>query len=288
MVRQFRLTNTLNEEYNLMSEDSFGHSPQGLGVAFANSFYGVNANFINDSIGVEQNSFEIQIAFGTLNQKPYQEFNNFVNFLNHQPITIEYSMNGIGTRKRDAIVSQVTKTEINEQNMLNETFEFNCITPFYEWVEFERKKREGTQGGKRYNARYNYRYGEANSIFNTIELDNDSAYFGVSDSSPLEIEITATEPVSNPEWEIVQNGVVVQNDRFFIDLEVGQKLIVSSEPQNQRAILVDTNGFKTNVYMKQDFTKSNFVVAPLGKSTLEVLGSGFDVYVRIRKEWLVV
>lgn len=287
-VRQFKLINSIGQEKSLMSEDLFGHTPTGLGASFSNAYYGVNSNFINESLGVDQQVFEIQIVFGHLSRKPYLEYNEFMQFLNHQPITVEYSLENLGTFRRDANVSEITKTEIGDQNVLNETFAFEFFTPFYSWVEFERKKTPGTEGGKKYNYTYDYTYGIADAIFNTIELNNDSVYFGTSYSSPLEIKITATQPISNPQWEIVQNGQIVQNDRFFVDLQPGYSLLVSSDPQNQRAVIIDPYGNESNVYMKQDIQKSNFVVAPLGKSTLEVLGSGFDVYVRMRKEWLVV
>ncbi|HFI0151452.1 TPA: hypothetical protein ACGO3A_002295, partial [Streptococcus suis] len=72
-------------------------------------------------------------------------------------------------------------------------------------------------------------------------------------------------------------------------IPIGSKLIVSSNPHEHMAKLVSLDGEESNVYQFQDMTKSNFVTAPIGESTLSFVNvSGAIVSYRLKKEVMLV
>ncbi|MCL2536947.1 MAG: phage baseplate protein [Coriobacteriia bacterium] len=93
---------------------------------------------------------------------------------------------------------------------------------------------------------------------------------------------------SNPFWEVVQGGRVVQSDGYFVDVYTGQTLEVSSFPQDNIARLVEDDGSSSNLYQKQDLTRTNFITIPAGSSTLSFDGVTGEVEVLYREEHLVV
>lgn len=97
-------------------------------------------------------------------------------------------------------------------------------------------------------------------------LNNDSLYMGLSIASPVEITIHG--PCENPYWQIVVNSEIVQSDGFHLQVLEGYKLVVSSIPQSQRAVLIAPDGTTSNVYQQQDLGKTNFVTIPVGHSRM--------------------
>lgn len=288
MARGFKLVNNIGEEIDLNSTEFFAYNPSGLGVNFENSYYGVNANFSIDSTAINQSQLEIELLFnGT---SPYQQYNKFIKFLNYQPLTLYYSVPGVATYHRQCIFSELTKTELTELQVLQESITLDFITPWFQWVEYTKShKVEITKDAKTYDYVYGYNYHyDASEITDYIALNNDSIYLSSSFSSPLEIEITAKEKIENPHWNILVDGQIVQTDRYFVDLEEGEKILVSSVPQNQKAVKILTNDEEVNIYQNQDMTKTNFVTAPIGLSTIDFDGLTDGIKVRLRKEWLVV
>lgn len=300
-VRQFTLKNSLNEQISLNDLDFFGYEPEGLGISFENTYYGANANFLEDTTALNQSQFSINVLFGAETLNPYQKYNDFIRFLNYQPLYLMYGVPGIGTYERQCRLSEIPKTEINEYNVINETLTLDCVTPWYQWITMNRDDLQPQNGeGKIYvnnTANINTGYYVYPYIYSSdrtekkdyFNLNNDSMYMGTADSSPLEIIISSgNRTIENPEWRIVQNSIEVQNDKYFITMPTNSTLIVSSEPQNQRAILRTSDGSETNVYQMQDMTKTNFVTAPLGQSTLHFEGLTEGISLRMRKEWVIV
>ncbi|HFU4026420.1 TPA: hypothetical protein ACGO0F_002179, partial [Streptococcus suis] len=117
-----------------------------------------------------------------------------------------------------------------------------------------------------------------------------SMYFGLKESSPLEITIEAVKnDVINPSWSIQVGQSIVQNDGYLLTIPIGSKLIVSSDPHNQKALLISEQAVETNVYQLQDMVKTNFVTAPLGESILSFSNVvGAIVSYRLKKEVMLV
>ncbi|MBC1353899.1 hypothetical protein HB837_15995, partial [Listeria innocua] len=71
IVRQFQLINARRQRYDLNDTNHFGYNPAGLGVSFANEYVGVGSNFIQSASNINQNTFELTVLFGGINENPY-------------------------------------------------------------------------------------------------------------------------------------------------------------------------------------------------------------------------
>ncbi|MBL1223738.1 phage distal tail protein domain-containing protein [Enterococcus sp. BWR-S5] len=300
-VRKFSITNAKGETVSLNNdEDLFAYSPEGLGVSFSNEYYGANGNFLVSSVALNQPVFSIRVLFSPEKNRYYQKYHEFIQFLNYQPLTLNYSIVEKGTFKRDCRLNTLTKTEINEWNIIDEAIELDFLTPWYQWIEGIHTEYSDQLGdGKIYINNdmannegfhiYDYVYEEQNEESRGLfKVVNDSIYMGVSEGSPLEITIYGGETgVSNPSWELYSGSELIQNDRYFIDIPPGYEFVVSSVPQNQFVRLIAPNGTVSNVYQSQDMTKTNFVTIPIGTYTLK-LDTGAVTKYRLRKEMVVV
>lgn len=304
MIRQLKLYNRENDLIDLLNNlDFFGVNPQGLGISLDNKFYGANAHFIHSQSLLVQGTFVIEILFGAQTGENYQRYNEFISFLNAPPFYLEYETDA-GIWKRECVLNELTKSELNEWGVLHEQFVLDFTTPFYrektEQIQvipgvagdgkiYEEQETKVSRLESYYQYDYIYDYGYYTNTTETIEtthsyqyayiyegcfdglngvylVDNPSRYLGTSTGSPIQIEITG--PAENPYWEVVQGSKILQEDGYFLDIPEDYRLVVSSLPGNQKAILVAPDGTESNVYQQQDLTKSNFVTLPVGRSQL--------------------
>lgn len=123
--------------------------------------------------------------------------------------------------------------------------------------------------------------GESNSFI----IDNNSVYMGLAKSSPCEITIYG--PCENPHWDIMLGTEIVQSDGYNLTVPDGYRLVVSSNPQRQRARLIGRDGTVSNVYQQQDLSKTNFVTFPVGRSKIAFFN--YDrVTFRYREEYVTI
>lgn len=113
---------------------------------------------------------------------------------------------------------------------------------------------------------YDYVYADEDEGKNVFQVDNHSVYIGSSKHSPCEITIYG--PCENPHWQVTQGSKILQSDGFNLTVPEGHRLVVSSNPQSQRAVLIALDGTLSNVYQQQDLGKSNFVTFPVGRSKI--------------------
>lgn len=316
MIRMFSLENSIGQKVSLNDLDLFGYNPDGLGISFSNDYYGANGNFLTSNVGFQQGQFSLRVLFGAMSNANYQKFFEFTQFLSHQPLTLNYSIEGGGTYQRNCVINSLSKTEINEWNVIDEEFVADFITPWFQWVSASNNFYTDQEGdGKIYvnenltddsgfyvyapysldgtqveNGQIGYVYEENNAeSAGFFVLNNDSSYFGVSGASPLEITIDGGENgIENPAWDLYVGSTLVQNDRYLLTIPPYYKLVVSSEPQNQRCVLISPTGIESNIYQAQDMAKTNFVTAPVGRSTLVLSDVEMRASYRLRKEWMVI
>lgn len=151
MIRQFRLYNSKDDMIDLLNNlDFFGVDPEGLGVSFDNALYGSNANFLPSGRALNAQQFTISILFGAETGESYQRYRDFVQFLNKPPYRLYYETDA-GAYYRDCLLSELTKTELNEYFVLQESFVLDFTTPFYRWVNESYEPTPDTAGdGKIY------------------------------------------------------------------------------------------------------------------------------------------
>ena len=130
-----------------------------------------------------------------------------------------------------------------------------------------------------------YIYEDEEGEGNSFIIDNNSVYMGLAKSSPCEITIYG--PCENPHWDLIHGTEIVQSDGYNITVPEGYRLVVSSNPQRQRAQLIGRDGTVSNVYQQQDLSKTNFVTFPVGRS--KIIFFNYDrVTFRYREEYVTI
>lgn len=292
MIRTFKLENAVGNVLDLMDLNHFGHNPKGLGIELDNDFVDNGMDFLFKKAKQSQAEIQFEAIFGIENQESYSVFEKTASFFNFPPFVLQYSFEEGKLFYRDCRLKSLSKSEIGSSNALEENLVLILTGPWYQWKEGSLAEYIDHEGdGKAYDFNYPYIY-EDNFTDNRyfFLLDNDSRYFGLRSSSPLEIVITAgNEPIVNPSWSIRQEDNIFQSDGYFLTLNPGDQLVVSSNPQAQKAVIYIAGEEPRNVYQQQDVTKTNFVTAPTGKSTLFFENcKGATITYRLKQEAVLV
>ncbi|HEL1640805.1 TPA: phage baseplate protein [Streptococcus suis] len=292
MIRNFKLINAKGDVLDLMQSSHFAHNPSGLGINFNNDYAQSKTDFILNKTELNQGELNLTVAFGINTKQAYKDFASIGEFLNYQPMTLAYYTNGTDEYLRDCRLASLSKSELQTGRILDEELILEFISPWYRWEDGKLPPYADQFGdGKVYSYTYDYVYEDDISAQRDYFLiNNQSMYFGIKETSPLEITIEADRAeITNPSWTVHVGTSVVQSDGYFLTIPIGSKLIVSSNPHDHKAKLVSFNGEETNVYQLQDMTKSNFVTAPIGESILSFVNvSGAIVSYRLKKEVMLV
>lgn len=145
---------------------------------------------------------------------------------------------------------------------------------------------EKTPDGEFYGYIYNYVYDADEKAANTYLIENKSLYLRSQVNSPCEITIHG--PAKNPRWELLVDSQVKYTDGFKLTVPTGFKLVVSSLPNEQKAVLVGPDGSESNVYQQQNLAMTNFIRIPPGDAILMVYGANGEVGFKYREERDVV
>jgi hypothetical protein len=131
MIRKFSLTNSKDEIISLGGLNAFAHDPEGLGVSFTNEYIGADADFILSKTAPNQGVMSVSMLFGALDEKYYQDFRSFAEFLNYQPLEMTYETDA-GKYSRGCRLRELTKTEVKDPNVIDETMTLEFLTPWYQ------------------------------------------------------------------------------------------------------------------------------------------------------------
>lgn len=287
MIRRFRLFNNRNDMIDFYeNQNYFALNPTGLGASFSNTYAGLNANFIHTGTSLDQSVFEVELLIGAGGDEAYSKYREFGEFLEHAPYLLEYTTDA-GTYYRECVLKGLTKTEKIHEFVLKETLSLECTTPFYTIQSgVIIPQQDLAHDGKIYDYTYSYIYDEDTGVDNFYRLENNSVYLGTSVGSPLEIEVDGY--CVNPHWDLYQNGRLVQSDGFNLTIPDSYKLVVSSFPQSQKAVLIAPDREESNVYQQQDLTKTNFMVIPSGRSSFVFYTGEATVRYKLREERVIV
>lgn len=131
MTRAFKIYNSLGYAIDILADlNTFGYSPEGLGVQFDNTTVNDGASFLLTKQELAMTDFKIKISFGAIDHKAYQAYSDFINLLNYPPYTLEYTTS-IGSWKREVYLNELTKTELTVEDTLQEEFSAQPVTPWY-------------------------------------------------------------------------------------------------------------------------------------------------------------
>lgn len=292
MVRKFKLENSEGAVLDLMDLRHFAVSPSGLGIELGNDFIETGSRLLFKQLKQARAELDVRIVFDAVGKRGYAAFDEVARFFDKPPFTLIYSTDDTEEYLRDCRLKVLTKSEIGQLDLLDEQVTLQFTSPWYQWIEGSISEYVDHEGdGKIYDVTYGYIY-EDNPMGNQyfFALQNDSRYFGLQQSSAIEITITAgSQPIHNPQWSILQGDRILQNDGYLFTIAPGNQIVVSSDPDRQKALLYVAGEEPFNLYQYQDVTKTNFVTVPLGESVLLFENcKGATITYRMRKEVVLV
>lgn len=275
-MRKFWLENTNGKKWDLTpanpyhSKSSFFADPQGLGIKTKITSYEVaNTCFI------EEVETESQTITGDLYFKDYEHFTQFVEFVGNintdKTMKLYYSTNGHSFDNplesewyKQVLITELKKGEIDyKTGFLKVSVKFACLS---RWRKDKRIVLELSRYGEPlvYPYYYPYYYGGSNNL--AVDIDNEG-------NLPTSCVIRVDGVTGTPFVRIVQDGEVIDQAKYNLIINDGCYLIIDSSPDNQQAglyTLVNGDYVREDVYYigEKDYTYSNFITIPTGKSTL--------------------
>ena len=265
-MRKFWLENRNGEIWDLNSNDladntkSFLGRPEGLGIRTRiRSFEVENTTFI------EQIQTQTQTIQGRLYFKDYDHFGKFAEFVgvinDEQHLKLYYSTEKDGDRHwyKRILITELQKNEIDVRlGVLEIRTRFECLS---RWRQDHHITLDILRIGTAHVHPYIYPFTYAGNSL-AVEIDN-------TGNLRTSCIVTVEGHTDTPSFRIIQNGEIVDQARYNLIVPTGARLIVDSAPDTQRAELHRPGGVVDNVYYSgaPDYTFSNFVMIPTGKST---------------------
>lgn len=192
-----KIYNAKNDLVDLDDLDSiFSVSPEGFGAAIENNIFNAGASFKSSGVDMKASSLKLNIYFGLGDDNSEMvEYRKFVEFLNYPPYRLVYITEGTELF-RDCILNEITKSDINTNQVLLERVTFDFLTPFYKEISETYKPNSDTEGdGKIYAGTNKPR----NLIANPNFLNNMQDWSNMSDpEGTYQLQAPATDkPTSN-------------------------------------------------------------------------------------------
>ena len=147
-----KIYNAKNDLVDLDDLDSvFSVSPEGFGAAIENNIFNAGASFKSSGVDMKASSLKLNLYFGLGDDNSEMvEYRKFVEFLNYPPYRLVYITEGTELF-RDCILNEITKSDINTNQVLLEQVIFDFLTPFYKEISETYKPNSDTEGdGKIY------------------------------------------------------------------------------------------------------------------------------------------
>ena len=192
-----KIYNAKNDLVDLDDLDSiFSVSPEGFGAAIENNIFNAGASFKSSGVDMKASSLKLNLYFGLGDDKSEMvEYRKFVEFLNYPPYRLVYITEGTELF-RDCILNEITKSDINTNQVLLEQVTFDFLTPFYKEISETYKLNSDTEGdGKIYAGTNKPR----NLIANPNFLNNMQDWSNMSDpEGTYQLQVpTSDKPNSN-------------------------------------------------------------------------------------------
>lgn len=256
MVRKFKLINEKGQEYSLMDIKKYCllTEPSGLGYSYSTDYEQLGYEFLTNLRKLEQG-----IISGIANFINYDNFFDFGNFIEtSQRLKFVYEIpfkNKNITYYRDVNIKGIGKTEKQENGIISETVEFDCLSLWYEQNETIFKI-ETYEDEMRYNYRWNSRYIDYNT--RAIQFDNKGHV-----EAPIQVEIDGF--VQNPTITVLIDDEEYASIKIPITINEFEKLLYSSKTGEIYIQKQNTDGTKENLWKKEyiDITKQNIFKLPI-------------------------
>ena len=275
-MRKFWLENTKGKLWNLTPKDpyaqksSFFGKPDGLGIKTKISSYEVE-----NTCFIEEVETQAQTITGDLYFSDYEHFIAFVEFIGNvntkAPMKLYYSTEGYSYDNamesewyKLVLISELKKGEIDSKTgFLQCEVKFACLS---RWKKDKQITLELDRYGEPLVYPYTdpYYYGGSNNL--AVDIDNEG---NLPTSCIIKIEgVTDT-----PFIRIIQDGEIIEQAKYNLIVPESSYLLIDSSPDKQEASLytvLNDEYIREDVYYigEKDYTYSNFLTIPSGKSTL--------------------
>ena len=280
-MRKFWLENQSGKLWNLTPRNPHDHKssmfadPSGLGIKTKVSSYEVeNTSFI-ESIDTQS-----QTISGDLYFADYDHFRKFIAFVGNinteNPLKLYYSTEGFSHDNpfesewyKLVLINELQKTEIDyKTGFLKCPVKFLCLS---RWKKDKKIVLELSRFGDPlvYPYYYPYTYGGSNNL--AVDIDNEG---NLPTSCIIKVEGITEVPLIR----MLQNDEIIEQAKYNLTIQENSYLIIDSSPDNQEAslyTLVNGDYIKEDVYYigEKDYTYSNFITIPSGKSRMLISAS---------------
>lgn len=265
-MRKFKLINGNGAEFDLNSPIAFFQNPDGLGAAKNIQSVQSGYDFIKTKDEPAQKNITGEIAFkkATAYEK-YQEFSDFCTaeplVLCYMPISKWYYI--------DIELQSIGKSEIGmESRRLICPVSFLALGTWYDAQKSYEIQLSDAEG-KKYTYTYPYTYLE--TAAGSVEINNTGKI-----ESPCILHIFGE--VVNPSWSLIKDGISVMTGGVDATISAGNKLVVNASPKDMQIAEYTADGvFVQDRYQDSDFSKTRFIYAPVGRSTVVFSHEGSGV-----------
>ena len=277
-TRKFYIINAKGQSCDLNVAGSFFHSPKGLGYDSKITSVQVGNSFLVESRELKQKKISGKIAFHT-----YVQFNEFANFIQYAPLTFVYET-AAGIWNIDGYVQTITKEE-KENGILSAGITFLCTSSWYRLTQYKNEQKLNV--GKVYNAEgyYSYPFEYVDNTAGTIAFK----CAGVIES-PCKIIIIG--PCTKPMWQHSINGKTVAKGKMMMDIPEGNRLIISSRPEDRYIKEYNESGeLVGDRYTYSDFSTYRFLTAQDGDNVISFGHEGAEtikIYVEVEERYEAV
>ncbi len=259
-MRRFLLhTYDKKQSFDLNTESALAAEPKGLGNSFTSSYKESDKGKHLVNIKPSFEAIVLKIYFnadGTDGYANYKKLLDFLSLCGKQKFLFEYN-DGVTDKYCDVILKSATKTEVGENGVFVETFNFERQTYFYEEIEsyfsFTVDEKPPT-----YPLKFPFGFIGATFVNQTTAINT---FF---ESAPIFIKISGY--VENDVQIYIKNkttGEIVQQIQFNRGNASNETIIV--DPTAGKITITDTDGNVTNGYDYTDKTKQSFLYLPKGE-----------------------
>lgn len=256
-----------------ITSGNFLGSIDGLGIKIKVDAFEIERAFFIENVELENSDISGKLYF-----IDYNHFNNFVEFLGlvetDKTLKLFYStddkiaFNEKEMWYKDVIITELKKSEIE--------FKTSCLTCTVKFKSLSRWKKDKTitltlsPSGTAlvYPYFYPYVYGGQNNM--AVEIDN-------SNNLPTSVIVKIEAETDTPLFRIIQNNKIISQAKYHVIVRENTYMLIDSSPNNQEASLYTSAGREDIYYLgERDYTYSNFIFLPEGKSMFLFTASNSD------------
>lgn len=270
--RQFRLINSVGEEYDLCDLAHVFYAPDGLGFS-----RNISTMQVGDAFAPVENKLAQQVIKGEMRFKSYALYSEFKEFISSGNLTLAYQPKGLQTwYYRNVEVQRLDKSEIDRTaHRLICPIDFLC---FSQWYEKDNAKKTIDLTGENTVFPLVFPWVFCDAEKNELLLVNERI-------SPAPCKIIISGPCVNPAWTLRQDGRTIASGAMTMSIATGEKLIVDANIESMR-IVKETSAGEVNMYQHSDFSTERFIYAPTGESKLKFTHSNtsaLNITVEVRQ-----